>query len=78
VRRGKGRTGCALAVLAVLGGISPVDAVTWVRVSYDRRAVETPWQRRWIQHLDLNERSDLGPYICNQCLDKAEADGGWA
>lgn len=50
---GRGRTGCALAVLAVLGGIEPRQAVAWVRSTYDRRAVETPWQRRWVNGLEV-------------------------
>jgi protein-tyrosine phosphatase len=45
---GVGRTGAALAAMAVLGGIPPAEAVDWVRRLYDRRAVETPWQRRWV------------------------------
>ncbi len=48
---GLGRTGTALAVLAVLGGVEPGDAVGWVRARYHRRAVETPWQRRWVAGL---------------------------
>ena len=50
---GRGRTGCAIAVLAVLGGIEPQQAVGWVRANYDRRAIETPWQRRWIEGLEV-------------------------
>lgn len=46
---GRGRTGTALAVLAVLDGVPPADAVDWVRDRYHRRAVETPWQRRWVR-----------------------------
>jgi protein-tyrosine phosphatase len=49
---GVGRTGTALAALAVLAGIPPTQAVAWIRSNYQRRAVETPWQRRWILHLD--------------------------
>lgn len=45
---GIGRTGTALAVLAVLSGIAPDNAVTWVREHYHRRAVETRAQRHWI------------------------------
>jgi hypothetical protein len=45
---GIGRTGTALAALAILDGLSPREALTWVRGSYHRRAVETPWQRRWL------------------------------
>jgi hypothetical protein len=45
---GIGRTGTALAALAILDGLTPREALTWVRGSYHRRAVETPWQRRWL------------------------------
>ncbi|HUR24077.1 MAG TPA: protein-tyrosine phosphatase family protein [Acidimicrobiales bacterium] len=47
-RGGVGRTGTALAAVAVLAGVPPADAVTWVRRHYHRRAIETPWQRRWV------------------------------
>lgn len=46
---GRGRTGTALAAVAILAGIDPAHAVTWVREHYDRGAVETPWQRRWVR-----------------------------
>ena len=46
---GRGRTGTALACIAVLGGVEPDAAVAWVRERYDRRAVETPWQRRYVR-----------------------------
>lgn len=49
---GVGRTGTALAAIATLAGIPHDQAVTWIRNNYQRRAVETPWQRRWILHLD--------------------------
>jgi protein-tyrosine phosphatase len=45
---GHGRTGTALACIAVLDGIPARDAVEFVRQHYDRRAVETPWQRRYV------------------------------
>ncbi|WP_395103539.1 protein-tyrosine phosphatase family protein [Actinomadura sp. SCN-SB] len=45
---GIGRTGTVIACLAVLAGIPPREAVTWARINYHRRAVETPWQRRWV------------------------------
>jgi len=48
---GVGRTGTALAVLAIMGGVPPREAVAWVRSNYRPRAVETPWQRRWIASL---------------------------
>ena len=45
---GVGRTGTALACLAVLDGVPAGEAVGYVRARYDRRAVETPWQRRFV------------------------------
>ncbi|MFW3172456.1 protein-tyrosine phosphatase family protein [Geodermatophilus sp. CPCC 206100] len=50
-RGGVGRTGTALAALAVLDGLPVADAVAWVRAAYHPRAVETPWQRRWLRSL---------------------------
>jgi protein-tyrosine phosphatase len=49
---GRGRTGTALAVLAVLAGVAPEQAVEWVRAAYSPKAVETPWQKGWIRNLD--------------------------
>ena len=46
---GRGRTGTALACLAVLDGVPPAEAVAYVRERYDRHAVETPWQRRYVR-----------------------------
>ncbi|MEO3768574.1 protein-tyrosine phosphatase family protein [Streptomyces sp. B8F3] len=45
---GVGRTGTALACLAVLDGVPAGRAVAYVREHYHRRAVETPWQRRYV------------------------------
>jgi protein-tyrosine phosphatase len=45
---GRGRTGTALACIAVLDGVPPREAVAYVRRHYDRRAVETPAQRRFV------------------------------
>jgi len=46
---GNGRTGTALACLAVLDGVAPGDAVAYVRAHYRKHAVETPWQRRLVE-----------------------------
>lgn len=46
---GRGRTGTALACLAVIDGVPPDEAVDFVRRHYDRHAVETPWQRRYVR-----------------------------
>jgi protein-tyrosine phosphatase family protein len=45
---GIGRTGTALACLAVLDGVPGREAVEYVRKRYAARAVETPWQRRFV------------------------------
>ncbi len=45
---GHGRTGTALACLAVLDGVPAAEAVGYVRAHYSPRAVETPWQRRFV------------------------------
>jgi Protein-tyrosine phosphatase len=45
---GRGRTGTALACLAILDGVPGSRAVAFVREHYDRRAVETFWQRRYV------------------------------
>jgi protein-tyrosine phosphatase len=48
---GVGRTGTALAVVAVMSGVEPDDAVTWVRTHYHRRGVETGRQKRWVERV---------------------------
>lgn len=45
---GHGRTGTALACLAVLTGHPAQDAVAWVRSKYCAKAVETPAQQAFI------------------------------
>ncbi|MGY0006387.1 protein-tyrosine phosphatase family protein [Micromonospora sp. I033] len=45
---GKGRTGTALACLAVIDGVPNDQAVAYVRQHYAPHAVETPWQRRFV------------------------------
>ena len=47
---GHGRTGTALACLAILDGVPGTEAVAFVREHYDRHAVETPAQRRYVAH----------------------------
>jgi hypothetical protein len=46
---GRGRTGTALACLAVIDGLPPEHAVAFVRRHYHPRAVETPWQKRYVR-----------------------------
>ncbi|WP_433133257.1 protein-tyrosine phosphatase family protein [Micromonospora sp. CA-240977] len=50
-RGGVGRTGTALAAMAILDGVPAERAVSWVREGYHPRAVETPWQRRWLRRV---------------------------
>jgi protein-tyrosine phosphatase len=45
---GQGRTGTALACLAVLDGVPNKEAVQYVRTHYSQGAVETPWQERFV------------------------------
>jgi hypothetical protein len=46
---GRGRTGTALAALAVLDGMPSRQAVDWVRQHYHPTAVEMPWQAWWVR-----------------------------
>lgn len=46
---GRGRTGTALACLAVLDGVPGREAVAYVREHYSRHAVETPWQKWYVR-----------------------------
>ncbi len=46
---GRGRTGTALACIAVLDGVPAAEAVAYVRAHYDSRAVETPSQARFVR-----------------------------
>jgi hypothetical protein len=48
---GHGRTGTALACLAVLTGIPAADAVRWVRDNYCSKAVETPDQEAFVRRV---------------------------
>lgn len=48
---GIGRTGTALSAMCVFEGMDPKEAVTWVRRNYHSRAVEVPWQRRFIRQV---------------------------
>jgi protein-tyrosine phosphatase len=47
---GHGRTGTALACIAVMDGVPPGQAVSFVRDRYGP-AVETPWQHWYIRHV---------------------------
>ncbi|MET7802394.1 protein-tyrosine phosphatase family protein [Streptomyces decoyicus] len=53
---GRGRTGTALACPAVLDGVPTEDAVAYVRRHYDSRAVETPWQKRYVRRFGPGDR----------------------
>ncbi len=45
---GLGRTGTVLACMAILAGITPAEAVQWVRHNYDPAAIETTEQADWV------------------------------
>ncbi|WP_432991393.1 protein-tyrosine phosphatase family protein [Dactylosporangium sp. CA-233914] len=46
---GRGRTGTALACIAILDGVPADEAVAYVRRHYHPHAVETPWQKRYVR-----------------------------
>lgn len=48
---GHGRTGTAIAALAVMAGVEPHEAVRWVRVNYCVQAVETEEQMAFVRGL---------------------------
>lgn len=50
---GRGRTGTALACVAVVDGVPATDAVQYVREHYSLHAVETPWQRRYVRRFEI-------------------------
>lgn len=56
---GHGRTGTALACLAVLTGTPPSEAVAWVRTTYCHKAVETEEQRAFASEFGQVTGSDL-------------------
>ena len=53
---GRGRTGTALACLAVLDGVPAARAVAFVRQYYHPHAVETPWQKRYVTRFPAPQR----------------------
>jgi protein-tyrosine phosphatase len=52
---GRGRTGTALACLAVIDGVPANRAVAFVRRHYDPGAVEMPWQKRYVARFTLTK-----------------------
>lgn len=51
---GAGRTGTALACLAILDGLPADEAVDYTRRNYSKKAVETPWQKRFVRRFHLD------------------------
>jgi hypothetical protein len=45
---GHGRTGTALACMAILAGVPAEEAVAWIREHYCEKAVEPPYQEPWV------------------------------
>lgn len=45
---GRGRTGCAIALMAAWAGVEPNDIIAWTRANYHAGAIETPDQERWV------------------------------
>jgi hypothetical protein len=59
---GRGRTGTALACLAILDGVPPAKAVAFVREHYHRHAVETFRQRRYVARWRHDMQKGLDSY----------------
>jgi hypothetical protein len=55
---GHGRTGTALACLAILDGVPARAAVAYVRQHYNPRAVETPWQKWYVRRFNPTGAAD--------------------
>ena len=53
---GRGRTGTALACLAIIDGVPAHQAVAFVRRHYSPHAVETPWQKRYVTRFTTEPR----------------------
>ena len=50
---GCGRTGTVLACMAVISGVDPAQAVSWIRRNYDSCAVETAEQEKLISEFSM-------------------------
>jgi hypothetical protein len=50
---GHGRTGTALAAMAILSGIPAKESVDWVRKNYCERAVESDTQEWWLEWFEI-------------------------
>ena len=57
---GHGRTGTALACMAVLAGVPGEEAVEWVREHYCEKAVEPPYQEPWVRWFAENVAGGRG------------------
>jgi len=55
-----GRTGVALACMAILDGVPADKAVAWVRANYDQRAIETRDQEQWVLEFATHHRNHGG------------------
>lgn len=55
---GTGRTGTVLGCMAVLAGVPPEDAVSWVRAHYRSGAVETAEQERFVMDFGAGDDGD--------------------
>ena len=48
-KAGLGRTGTAMACLAILAGVAEGDPVAWLRAAYHPEAIETPAQEDFVR-----------------------------
>jgi protein-tyrosine phosphatase len=59
-RGGRGRTGTALACLAVIDGVPANRAVAFVRQWYHPHAVVTPWQQHYVSRFSAHRKLGAG------------------
>jgi hypothetical protein len=52
---GFGRTGTVLACMAIMAGVPAAGAVSWVRATYDARAVETNDQEAFVRRFGAEQ-----------------------
>lgn len=70
---GHGRTGTALACMAVLSGVPADEAIDWVRVNYCAHAIETEEQEWWVDWFDCYVNGGTtAPKPLDQWLTKKE------
>lgn len=67
---GLGRTGTALACMAILAGVPADRAVAWVRAHYKPRAIENPAQAQWVHRFARYIQRDTTPHAKSDSVER--------